>query len=502
MAIAMSGNLAALNFMTVVPALACLSDQALELIVLPVMVLFGVSDDKTENDKTITSDTSGIQGRQVQGKMKENENVRTQNFLLFPLKLLKLLFNLCFLFPYRFIDILLHFFLTKLFLFPLYLIAAYQLSTAVVGNLMSSRQIMNGTFGDQPFVRGLRMLNTYGAFGSVGKQRFEPVVAINFGPEYREKEDFEALLEETSDRVTPVQKQTLKLFIDEFFPPPPRSNTTTVSKTKSTTDRSCLRSKPSPCEGQMYQENDRLWFELEFPCKPTALDRRPCLIAPYHRRADWNIWFLGFPPHTSYLQRREWWLWSFLEKVLERSEIVLKGILLTGEGESRLVDRLVGEYNNNSGESGDQSVAGEGGYDSGNSGTQGLREEGVSVMDPIPKKRKSKNKNNSKKYSCVDHRLQASSTSTSIWGSWGSSSASSMTSIKRRFANFLTPASPKGINPYVLCADEFPLSPVEAKVDMYHYEFADIDSGRWWKRRYSSSLIPSVTRESLKQMMR
>lgn len=45
----------------------------------------------------------------------------------------------------------------------------------------------------------------------------------------------------------------------------------------------------------------RRWYELEFPCKPGRLDRRPCMCAPYHYRLDWpfgcKVWGVqGFSP--------------------------------------------------------------------------------------------------------------------------------------------------------------------------------------------------------------
>jgi Lipase maturation factor len=33
------------------------------------------------------------------------------------------------------------------------------------------------------------------------------------------------------------------------------------------------------------------WRAYELPCKPGDLDRRPCVLGPYHRRLDWLIWF-------------------------------------------------------------------------------------------------------------------------------------------------------------------------------------------------------------------
>jgi hypothetical protein len=35
------------------------------------------------------------------------------------------------------------------------------------------------------------------------------------------------------------------------------------------------------------------WEEYEFPCKPGRVDRRPCLVTPYHYRLDWQMWFAG-----------------------------------------------------------------------------------------------------------------------------------------------------------------------------------------------------------------
>jgi hypothetical protein len=36
---------------------------------------------------------------------------------------------------------------------------------------------------------------------------------------------------------------------------------------------------------------EALWRDYEMPCKPGALDRRPCVISPWHYRLDWQIWF-------------------------------------------------------------------------------------------------------------------------------------------------------------------------------------------------------------------
>jgi len=37
-----------------------------------------------------------------------------------------------------------------------------------------------------------------------------------------------------------------------------------------------------------------VWREYQFPCKPGDVNRRPCMITPYHYRLDWQLWFAGF----------------------------------------------------------------------------------------------------------------------------------------------------------------------------------------------------------------
>jgi hypothetical protein len=113
------------------------------------------------------------------------------------------------------------------------------LSWPVVANLLQleQRQLMNASFDS------FRIMNTYGAFGSVGEARYEPIISVSDDAEH--------------------------------------------------------------------------WTELELPCKPGKVTRRPCFCAPYHYRMDWNIWFLGFKPHQAMLRQRESWLFSLLEKLLQ-----------------------------------------------------------------------------------------------------------------------------------------------------------------------------------------
>lgn len=110
------------------------------------------------------------------------------------------------------------------------------LSYRPVRNLLSRRQLMNASF--EP----LRLVNTYGAFGTVSRVRRELVI---------EGTD--------EERVTA----------------------------------------------------DTRWREYGFRAKPGAVDRRPPLVAPYHLRLDWMMWFagtVGAPSGT--------WLEPFIARLL------------------------------------------------------------------------------------------------------------------------------------------------------------------------------------------
>ena len=80
------------------------------------------------------------------------------------------------------------------------------------------------------------------------------------------------------------------------------------------------------------------WRELDFPCKPGNVTRRPCFCSPYHYRLDWNIWFIGFKPHQGMLQQRERWLYAFLEKLLAGDELALS--LLDSTARAAFVGKL------------------------------------------------------------------------------------------------------------------------------------------------------------------
>jgi hypothetical protein len=114
------------------------------------------------------------------------------------------------------------------------------LSLPVVANLISRRQAMNRSFGR------LHLVNTYGAFGSVGEQRLELII-------------------EGSDAASPSSAS---------------------------------------------------WRAYEFECKPGAVERRPCLITPYHLRLDWLAWFAALEVQHRGGLKREDWLLSLVYKLL------------------------------------------------------------------------------------------------------------------------------------------------------------------------------------------
>jgi len=144
------------------------------------------------------------------------------------------------------------------------------LSWPVVANLLrlnGARQLMNASFDP------LRIVGTYGAFGSVGEARYEPIIRISNGTA--------ATSRPTTDTTANETEEDSRVELDQ--------------------------------DGYPVQE----WVEVEFPCKPGNVRRRPCFCAPYHYRLDWNIWFLGFKPHLEMLRYREDWLYGLLAKIVQ-----------------------------------------------------------------------------------------------------------------------------------------------------------------------------------------
>ena len=117
-------------------------------------------------------------------------------------------------------------------------------SWAVVDNLFfAKRQAMNRDFDR------LSLVNTYGAFGTVGNERHEIVI-----------------------------EGTLA---DDPLAPDPE------------------------------------WRAYELPCKPGDVDRRPCVLGPYHRRLDWLIWFAAMRDKI-----RDPWLVHLAWKLLDGDQTI------------------------------------------------------------------------------------------------------------------------------------------------------------------------------------
>lgn len=61
--------------------------------------------------------------------------------------------------------------------------------------------------------------------------------------------------------------------------------------------------------------DDAAYVAYEFPCKPTDVMRRPCLVTPYHHRLDWQLWFASFSEIES-----EPWLVHFVHQLLSGAQ--------------------------------------------------------------------------------------------------------------------------------------------------------------------------------------
>ncbi|MET0793096.1 MAG: lipase maturation factor family protein [Polyangiaceae bacterium] len=63
-------------------------------------------------------------------------------------------------------------------------------------------------------------------------------------------------------------------------------------------------------------ENTR-WVPFELPCKPGDPARRPCFVAPYQYKLDWQLWFAAFGSAG-----QEPWLLHLIEKLLRGDHVV------------------------------------------------------------------------------------------------------------------------------------------------------------------------------------
>ena len=134
-------------------------------------------------------------------------------------------------------------------------IVAYK-SLAVIGNLASRHQAMNRSYDR------LALVNTYGAFGSVGAVRHELII------------------EGTQD------------------------------------------AEPASAR----------WSAYELPCKPGALDRRPCVLGPGLRGLDWLFWFAARDDVP-----REPWLIHLVWKLLDGDRGIRELVIDPFDGPPRWV---------------------------------------------------------------------------------------------------------------------------------------------------------------------
>lgn len=111
-------------------------------------------------------------------------------------------------------------------------------------NLFSRRQLMNASF--EP----LHLVNTYGAFGAVTRERFEVVI------------------------------------------------------------------KGTDAE---YPDANAEWREYEFKGKPGNVNRRPCIVSPYHWRLDWQMWFAATSPPDLHP-----WIFTLVQRLLKGEKRILR----------------------------------------------------------------------------------------------------------------------------------------------------------------------------------
>ena len=194
--IAVSGNLSMLNHLTILPSIACLDDRCFPQCIQNYC--------RHHDDKPIANNNN--LNKQDENNNNNNDNPSYKYYCYWRLNNKRM-----------YIDILL-------------LITILVLSRPVVENLLqvgNTRQSMNASFDS------FRLVNTYGAFGSVGKNRYEPIVSIGY------------VIQNTDNDKEEAGSSSSSTAID--------------------------------------------WIELDFPCKPGNVSRRPCFCAPYHYRLDWNV---------------------------------------------------------------------------------------------------------------------------------------------------------------------------------------------------------------------
>jgi hypothetical protein len=61
------------------------------------------------------------------------------------------------------------------------------------------------------------------------------------------------------------------------------------------------------------------WREYEFKGKPGDMNRRPCIVSPYHWKLDWQMWFAAMSPAEFHP-----WIFALVQKLLEDEKRILR----------------------------------------------------------------------------------------------------------------------------------------------------------------------------------
>jgi hypothetical protein len=60
------------------------------------------------------------------------------------------------------------------------------------------------------------------------------------------------------------------------------------------------------------------WDEYEFKGKPGNVNRRPCIVSPYHWKLDWQMWFAAMSPAQFHP-----WIFVLIQRLLEGEKRIL-----------------------------------------------------------------------------------------------------------------------------------------------------------------------------------
>jgi hypothetical protein len=61
------------------------------------------------------------------------------------------------------------------------------------------------------------------------------------------------------------------------------------------------------------------WREYEFKGKPGGVNRRPCIVSPYHWKLDWQMWFAAMSPPDLHP-----WFLALIQRLLEDEKRILR----------------------------------------------------------------------------------------------------------------------------------------------------------------------------------